>query len=165
MVENIIEMKPLEMESKEMAGMFENYYFILGVVNNIFLISIFLTVKFWGTSKVKVMGIAYLSLAAPSIYGVFIAQQLDMPAGYSIFLGIFTAFLLLEGLYEYVLKVPFRNNWKLLVPYLMLYWSMNYGFVVMSWENSVGQGRIMLGLFIVQLIANILSHTKKKRCG
>jgi len=142
--------------------MFETYYFILGIFNNIFLISIFLTVRFSETSRLKALGIAYLSLAVPAIYFIFIALKLDMPVQYVIFLCIFTAFLLLEGLYEFILKVPFRSNWKLLTPYLMLYWSMNYGFVVMSWKNSVLQGSIMLVFFIVQLIANILSHTKNK---
>jgi len=60
------------------------------------------------------------------------------------------------------LKVPFRKNWKLLVPFLILYWSMNYGFIVMSWKNSALQGGIILGLFVLQLSANLLSHTKKR---
>lgn len=141
--------------------MFETYYFILGIFNNVFLIFIFLAVRFSEASRLKAMGMAYLSLAVPAIYCIFIALQLDMPVQYVIFLCIFIAFLLLEGLYEYILKVPFRSNWKLLTPYLMLYWSMNYGFVVMSWKNSALQGGIMLGLFSVQLTANILSHTKK----
>lgn len=145
--------------------MFENYYFVLGIVNNLFLISIFLTVKFFKLSKLKIIGIAYLLLIVPAIYGVLIAQQDEKPVQYSIFLGIFIAFLILEGLYDFVLKVSFRDNmrknWKLLTPYLMLYWSMNYGFIIMPWKYSVVQGGIMLSLFIVQLISNMISHTKK----
>lgn len=141
--------------------MFENYYFLLGVVNNLFLITIFLLVKVSETAKAKRVGLAYLFLAIPTIYGLWLAQQLQKPIQYSIFLLIFLAFLLLEGVYEFVLKVPFRKSIKLLTPYLMLYWSMNYGFIVMPWKNSRMQGSIVLGLFVIQLIANLATHIKK----
>ena len=141
--------------------MFETYYFILGIINNLILISIFLSVRYSKMSKVRGLGIAYLILSIPAIYGIFMVQQLQKPVQYSIFLGIFVAFLLLEGIYDFILKVSFRNNWKLLVPYLPLYWSMNYGFIVMTWKTSTVQGSILLGLFIIQLIANLGSHKKK----
>lgn len=142
--------------------MFENYYFLLGVINNVFLIIIFLLVKVSETTKVKRVGLAYLFLAIPTIYGIWLAQQLQKPIAYSLFLLVFLAFLLLEGVYEFVLKVSFRKSIKLLIPYLMFYWSMNYGFIVMAWKNSRMQGSIVLGLFIIQLIANLATHIKKK---
>lgn len=140
--------------------MFEIYYFILGIINNILLTSIFLIVKFAKMPKLKEVGIAYLSLAVPAVFGIFIALQQNKPIQYVIFLCIFIAFLIIEGVYDFVLKIEFRKNWKQLVPFLALYWSMNYGFCVMTWKNSVVQGSIILGLFITQLIANLLSHTK-----
>ncbi|GAH17115.1 unnamed protein product, partial [marine sediment metagenome] len=79
----------------------------------------------------------------------------------SIFLGIFLAFLAIEGLYDFVLKIPFRENWnwKLLAPYLILYYAGNYGFVVMVWKTSLMRGVIMLSLVIIQIIINIITHT------
>lgn len=149
-----------------MIVMFENYYFILGVVSNIFLILIFLLARSSKMSRLKSVGTAYLSLSVPAAYILFMARQQEKPVEYSIFLAIFLAFLLLEWFYDFILKVSFRENslknWKLLVPYLALYWSMNYGFIVMSWRYSTPQGIIMLGLFILQLTANILSHTKSR---
>jgi len=37
---------------------------------------------------------------------------------------------------------------------------MNYGFVVPPWKTSLAWGLIMLGLFIVQIIANLRRHPK-----
>ncbi len=142
--------------------MFENYFFTLGIVNNLLLISVFLSVKFFKESLVKNIGFVYLLLSIPAIYGIIIALQQNKQYQYSVFLGIFLAFVILEGIYDFILKVPFRKNWKLLVPFLILYWSMNYGFIVMSWKNSALQGGIILGLFVLQLSANLLSHTKKR---
>ena len=143
--------------------MFETFYFLLGVVNSLLLISIFLLVRYAKAAQVAVAGKVYLALAIPAVIGIVLAQQQQKPTQYTIFLRIFLAFLMLEGIYDFVLKVSFRENWKLLTPYLMLYWSMNYGFNVMTWKHSKLQGGILLDLFIIQTIANIRSHTKEKK--
>ena len=138
-------------------------FFILGLVNNVFLIFIFLIRK----NRLVILqriGWIYLLLAIPAAYGIFLVQQEQKAIQYSIFLMIFLAFLLVEWLYDYVLKITFsenwRKNWKWVVPYLGLYYAMNYGFVVMPWETSLVWGLIMLGLFIIQIIVNLRSHPK-----
>jgi hypothetical protein len=141
--------------------MLEPFFFILGLVNNVFLIFIFLIRK----NRMAILqriGWVYLLLAIPAAYGIILVVQEHKAVQYSIFLGIFLAFLLLEWLCDYVLKINFRENWrknwKWLVPYLGLYYAMNYGFVVMPWKTSLVWGLIMLGLFIIQIIVNIRTH-------
>ena len=141
--------------------MLEVFFFILGLVNSVFLIFIFLIRK----NRLALLGRfgwVYLLLAIPAAYGIFLVVQEQKTVRYSIFLGIFLVFILLEWLYDYVLKINFRENWrknwKWLVPYLSLYYAMNYGFVVMPWKTSLPWGLIMLGLFIIQIVANLRSH-------
>jgi len=144
--------------------MLEELFFILGIVNNLFLIYIFLIRK--KMTILQRVGRFYFLLAIPAVYGIFLVQWEYKAVQYSIFLGIFLVFLALEALYDYVLKIPFRENlkkyWKPVIPYLALYYAMNYGFVVMIWKNysQIG-GVIMLGLFIVQIIVNISTHRLK----
>jgi len=140
--------------------MLEELFFILGFVNNLFLIFIFLIRKDSKMVLLKRIGWVYLLLAIPAVYGIFLVSQEQKAAQYSIFLGIFLAFLALEGLYDYILKIHFRKNWKLLTPYLVLYYAMNYGFVVMVWKTSLPRGLIILGLFIIQIIVNICTHPR-----
>jgi hypothetical protein len=142
--------------------MLEELFFILGLVNNLFLIFIFLIRKD-KMVLLKRIGWVYLLLAIPAVYGIFLVVQEQKAVQYSIFLGIFLAFLALEGLYDYILKIPFRDNWKLLTPYLVLYYAMNYGFVVMVWKTSLSRGLIILGLFIIQIIVNICTHPRKSQ--
>ncbi|MFC2064193.1 hypothetical protein ACFLXB_03745, partial [Chloroflexota bacterium] len=113
--------------------MLEPFFFVLGIVNNIFLIFIFLIRKN-RLDLLRKIGWTYLLLAIPAIYALFLVQQEGKSAQYTIFLGIFLAFLVIEALYDYVLKLNFREtmDWKLLVPYVALYISMNYGFVVIQ---------------------------------
>jgi len=145
--------------------MLEELFFVLGIVNNLFLIYIFLIRK--KMAILQRVGKFYFLLAIPAVYGILLVQQEHKAMQYSIFLGIFLGFLALEALYDYVLKIPFRENlrkyWKPAIPYLAFYYAMNYGFVAMVWKNysQIG-GIIMLGLFIIQIIVNISTHRLKK---
>jgi hypothetical protein len=144
--------------------MLEPLFFILGLLNNICLIIIFIIRKN-NLDLLKKIGGLYFLLAIPAIYAIFLVQQENKTQRYTIFLVIFLAFLVIEFLYDWILKLPFREtmDWKLLVPYVALYISMNYGFVVMVWKyDSVIGGVIMLGLFVIQIIANIISHPRAK---
>jgi hypothetical protein len=143
--------------------MLEPFFFVLGLVNSVFLIFIFLIRKN-RLDLLQRIGRVYLLLAIPAVYGIFLVFQEQKGVQYSIFLGIFLAFLALEWLFDYVLKINFRENWKQnwkwVLPYLALYYAMNYGFVVMPWKASLLWGLVMLGLFIIQIITNLRSHPK-----
>jgi hypothetical protein len=143
--------------------MLETYYFVLGIVNSIFLIVIFL-IRRNRLNLLRRIGWVYLLLAIPAIYGVFLVTQEQKTVRYIIFLGIFLLFIAAEWVYDYILKINFRENfkknWKWMVPYLGLYYAMNYGFVVMPWKYNITWGFIMLGLFIIQIVTNLRSHPK-----
>jgi hypothetical protein len=143
--------------------MLELFFFILGLVNSIFLILLFLVRKN-RMNLVHRFGWIYFLLAVPTTYGIFLVYQENETVRYAIFLAIFLVFLLIEWLFDYVFKINFRGNWrknwKWMIPYLGLYYAMNYGFIVMPWKSSLVLGLIMLGLFIVQIITNLRSHPK-----
>lgn len=144
--------------------MLQKLFFYLGLVNNILLIIIFAVRKKVDLRILRRVGTIYLFLALPAAFGIYLAVREPGAARYAIFLGIFLAFLALEGIYDFVLKVPFRENWdwRLLTPYLMLYYAMNYGFVVMVWKTSLAGGILMLVLFVVQIVLNIITHPRKR---
>jgi len=140
--------------------MLEPFFFTLGLVNSGFLIFIFL-VRENHLALLQRIGWVYFLLAIPAIYAIFLAQKEKKTPRYIIFLVIFLTFLAIEALYDWILRIPFREtmDWRLLVPYVALYISMNYGFVVMPWKYySVRGGIILLVLFVIQIIANIVTH-------
>jgi len=140
--------------------MLEPFMFALGLVNNVLLIFLFL-VRRNHLDLLQRIGWSYFLLAIPAICAIFLVQKEKKTPRYTIFLVIFLAFLAIEVLYDWLLKIPFREtmDWRLLVPYVTLYISMNYGFVVMTWKYySSKAGIILLGLLVVQIIANILTH-------
>lgn len=141
----------------------EFYFFMLGLFNSIILIMIF-TIRKKRMDIIEKYGWLYLLLAIPSIILIYLTEKLNGTIQYEIFLFIFLAFLFFEWLLDYALKVNFRenfkSNWKWVIPYLCLYYAMNYGFVVMPWAHNLSWGIIMLFLFIIQIVTNLMSHPK-----
>jgi hypothetical protein len=146
--------------------MMATYFFVLGLVNSVLLILLFL-VRRRRLDLVNRFGWIYFLLSVPAAYGIFLAHHGNQTVQYSIFLGILLAFLFVEWLFDYALKINFRenwkSNWKWMAPYLGLYYAMNYGFVVMPWQTRLVWGLIMAGLFAVQIIANLRSHPRNNR--
>lgn len=142
--------------------MVELFFFGLGLVNSLSLIAIFLARR-WNPAVLEKVGWLYLLLAVPALYGIVLVRQEGAAVEYAIFLGIFLAFLMIEALFDWILRIPFREtmDWRVLAPYVVLYLSSTYGFVVMPWRVSLPQGIIMLVLFAVQLLANVLTHPRK----
>ena len=142
--------------------MLTSLFFWLGVVNNLALLAVFI-LRRWKFSVLEKYGWTYLLLAAPTVYGIFLAIQQPGAVQYLIFLLIFLGFLTIEALYDWVWKLPFREqlDWRTLVPYVLLYLSSSYGFVAMTWRNSSAQGIVMLTLFVVQIGANIATHPRQ----
>ena len=138
--------------------MLEELFFLLGLANSALLIAIFLLAKSKRMGDVRRVGLAYLLLAIPALYGIFLVVQEKNAWQYGVFLGIFIAYLALEAVYDFVLKVQFRSSWKYLLPYLCLYFAMNYGFVVMVWKWSLAPGLLMLAIFVVQIAINIWAN-------
>ncbi len=141
--------------------MLEPLFFSLGVVNSAALIVIFV-LRRRRLDLVERFGWLYLLLAIPAAYGLVLVGQEHTPEQYAIFLSIFLAFLAIEALYDWVLKIPFRQHmdWRLLAPYVALYISSSYGFVVMVWKESLPGGLLMLALTVAQILANLWTHPR-----
>ena len=142
--------------------MLEPVFFTLGLLNNIILIYIFL-IRRDNLPLLRKTGWVYFLLVIPAVYAIYLVQQEQKDVRFTIFLVIFLAFLAIEALYDWILKLSFREkpDWRILTPYVALYISSNYGFVVMTWHYySLALGIVLLVLFIIQLIANLRSHPK-----
>ncbi|MBN2152249.1 MAG: hypothetical protein JW839_12435 [Candidatus Lokiarchaeota archaeon] len=137
---------------------------VVALCNSAFLIAIFVVRKNPASPLLRKIGKTYLVLFIPAgIAGIVIVLVEHADPSYLISLAAFLAYLGLEALFDYVLKVDFRSNWKLVVPYLVLYYVYNYGFFVMPWKQDLVLGIILLSLFIAQLVTNAITHPRSKK--
>ena len=138
------------------------YFFILGIVNSLLLILIFV-IREHHLPLVRKYGWIYLLQVVPAILGIVYGFYTNARIEYMWFLILFLAFLIFEALLDHILKIDFRSSFKgkllfISVPYLILYYIMNYGFIVMPWDVHLSWGIVMLVLFVIQIVLNIRSH-------
>ena len=135
---------------------------LLAVLNSILMTLIFIARKKIRYDIVKRLGIAYLALGIPAAVALVIAVLAELPL-HIIFLSIYLAFLFIEFVYDFWLKLSFRTNWKLLLPYLALYYASCYGLFVLVYKTSVSLGLAVLALTALQIAANIWSHPRRPK--
>ena len=140
-------------------------YFILGVVNSLYLTVLFIRRKRADAAELRRFGIHYFWLGVPAALLLALALLQNSRMEYAIFLGIFLTYLLVAYLFDFVLHKNFRGNWKLLIPYLILYYAMNYGFFAMTWKYSIPLGAVILALLLLQFAANFWSHGRRRNGG
>ncbi|QEE14808.1 hypothetical protein DSAG12_00625 [Promethearchaeum syntrophicum] len=138
---------------------------IWGLLHNLLLILIFF-LRFKGFEKnkdiIQKIGYFYLGLTPFAIIVWILSVLNERPSSNGIFCAIFLLYIGLEAIFDFILKIEFRNIWYLLVPYLILYYAVNYGIVMMIWAESQPWGIVLLVLWIIQLIANTISHRRPK---
>lgn len=136
----------------------------LALVHNILLITMFILRKRVvddDYSRLNRVGIPYsLSTVILSMSCLILSYVLGEDYRTLGFLWVFIGYIGFEILLEYIMKIDFRNNWKLLVPYLVLYYMANYSAVMLVWDRNVPFGVVILVLFICQIVVNAWSHKK-----
>ena len=140
----------------------EYLLFSISLIANLVLITVFIVRKKEDYHLVQRIGYFLLIPGALAVIGIIMIINQGLDGRLAWFLGFFLAFLTIELLFDYILKIDFRNNWKPLVPYLILYYMANYSLTMMNWLFSVTRGIIILILFIIQIITNAWSHPKTK---
>jgi hypothetical protein len=143
--------------------MYEPLLFALGIIINLTFSVIFFLTKKQKLHLVRPIGIILFSITLPGTVILLILMIIEgVRIGFIVFGVFILLFLIIEILYDYVLKLEFRSDKKLLVPYLILYYAMNYALIALNWSVNLAFGIIVLILFIVQLIFNILKHIKNE---
>jgi hypothetical protein len=75
------------------------------------------------------LGLALMIAAVPLVYLLAVAPSFRRPAIYYIQIGLMLAFLLVEFLLDYVLKIDFRSTRWMIIAYVMIFFSGTGGMI------------------------------------
>jgi hypothetical protein len=102
---------------------------------------------------------AFLELAAlPLLYLLWFAPQLQRPRLYYIQVGLMLAFLFVELLLDYVLKIDFRNVRSMVIGYVILFFAGTGGMIGVA-ANAGREWSIAAGiLFLVMAVLTFVQR-------
>ena len=101
-------------------------------------------------------------LAAPLIFLLVKAPQLERPTLYYIQIGCMLAWLVLEALLDYILKVDFRNVRWILISYVVLFFAGTGGMLGVA--SNAGRGW-SISAIILFLIMAVLTFVQRAITG
>lgn len=79
-----------------------------------------------------------------------------------IYLIIIISFLIFEMILDYILKLNFRTNLKIVVPYTLFYYVAFWGLLAISFVINLVIGFIIFSIFMLSVVVTIYTHKKEK---
>lgn len=140
-------------------GMVDTALFLIANLVNILLIGIFLS-RPWGLKRVeRVLGLVSIALALALGFTV-VMNALGGREWWTVVLpSLLAAFLIVELILDYILRLPFRSS-RLLGPYLLLYYLSLMGMIGYAFLVSEAYGFITLATYFLNLLATWYSYSK-----
>ena len=102
---------------------------IIANVNNLLLISIFIA-RIYHYHKIEhVLGIVFIVSILPLMWMFLKAIEMSRPFMYFLQLGLMISFIIAELILDYILKLEFRQNRSIVIPYVMLFYASFGGMI------------------------------------
>jgi hypothetical protein len=140
-------------------------FVLSALIFNLLITGIYLSERLGRHRLVYQFGIALLCLTIPFLI-VFIAYLQDGASFWVIivFLAIF-GYMFLEWLWDYRLKIDFRSQPKLHIPYIILFYFVQFGFIAIAFFISDTWGWIISVSFWLLLGALVFSLIPRRKSG
>lgn len=97
-------------------------------------------------------------LAIPMIFLLLKAPQLERPALYYIQIGCMLAWLVLEALLDYILKVDFRNVRWIVISYVVLFFAGTGGMLGVASNAGRGWSVPAIILFLIMAVLTFVQR-------
>ena len=98
-------------------------------------------------------------LGVPMIYLLVKAPQLERPALYYIQIGLMLAWLIVEALLDYILKIDFRQVQWMVISYVVLFFAGTGGMLGVARNAGRGWAISAIILFLVMAILAFVQRT------
>ncbi len=145
--------------------MLEKMNLLVAIVAIAFYVSSILVFAFRFLGKPQVghwIGYFEFLLAIPMIFLLLKAPQLERPALYYIQIGCMLAWLVLEALLDYILKIDFRNVRWMVISYVVLFFAGSGGMLGVA----TTAGRVWsISAIILFLIMAVLTFVQRAVTG
>lgn len=97
-------------------------------------------------------------LAIPLIYLLIQAPQFNRPVLYSIQIGCMLAWLLVEALLDYILKIDFRNVRWIVISYVVLFFAGTGGMLGVAANAGRGWSIPAIVLFLIMAVLTFVQR-------
>ena len=142
---------------------FDGLFLFIAILMNFLVIAIFILRKKGFEQLEHKIGYIVISCAIPLFIIILNYILIGKELWIIIYIIIMISFLMIEMVLDYILKIDFRTNLKIVVPYVIIYYIAFWGLLAISFVINLIAGFIVFGVFILNLISTIYAHKSDKR--
>ena len=140
----------------------EFLFIIVSIIIHLVMIGIFFSRRYKNKKIENILGYVFLITAFPIVIVMIQFIRDRYPIWILIYLGILLVFYIAELILDYLWKIPFRSNLKILIPYLLLYYVACMGLVAINFTLNISVGIVNLILYFTQMIIGIIQERRKR---
>ena len=142
--------------------LFDGMFLFIAIFLNI-LISIIFLVRYRGLEGLE-HKIGYIIVACAAPLTIILINYIIVGVDFWIvvYIIIIISFLIVETILDYILKLNFRTNLKIVVPYVLFYYIAFWGLLAISFVINLVIGFIVFGTFLISIVITIYTHKKDK---
>jgi len=141
---------------------FDGLFLFIAILMNFLVIAIFILRKKGFEQLEHKIGYIVISCAIPLFIIILNYILIGKELWIIIYIIIMISFLMIEMVLDYILKIDFRTNLKIVVPYVIIYYVAFWGLLAISFVINLIAGFIVFGVFILNLISTIYAHKSDK---
>jgi hypothetical protein len=141
---------------------FDGFFLFIAILMNFLIIAIFIVRKKGFEQLEHKIGYIVISCAIPLFIIMLNYILIGKELWIIIYIIIIISFLMIEMVLDYILKIDFRTNLKIVVPYVIIYYIAFWGLLAISFVINLIAGFIVFGVFILNLISTIYAHKSDK---
>jgi hypothetical protein len=134
---------------------YDTIFYASSVFFNIAVGVLYLSIKYDNPILLKLTGIAIVLISLPFAMTFVKYIKFKNPIKKVVFNAIILVYFLIEILFDYVLKIPFREILWLHIAYIILFYAASYSMIVANWKVSWIRGAIVLITFILLIFCLI----------
>jgi hypothetical protein len=141
---------------------FDGLFLFIAILLNILIIIIFI-VRYRGPEGLEhKIGYFVIACAVPLAIILINYILVGVDLWIIIYITLIISFLIFEAILDYIIKLNFRTNPKIAVPYVLFYYIAFWGLLAISFVIQLVFGFIVFGFFTLNVIITIYTHRKDK---
>ena len=141
---------------------FDGLFLFLAIFLNILIILIFLA-RYRGPEGLEhKIGYVVIACIIPLMIILFNYILIGKDLWIVIYIIIIISLLIFEIILDYILKLNFRSNPKIVGPFILFYYVAFWGLLAISFVIDLLIGFIVFGIFMLNVGVTIYTHKKQK---
>jgi hypothetical protein len=126
---------------------------------NALVSAVYLLSKLKQMTLVQQIGVPIIALIIPFSYTLYTFLKRNESKKVLVSNSLIIIYLLLELLLDYVLRIPFRENLVMHVPYILVFYAAEFSILGVSFRLNRRLGLVVLASFLVLLGCLVYSYT------